>query len=319
MFISFRASSGFKCLWEDRRCISVAEQPGCETRIYRDCSTPTSTRRRGSAHQDTKMVNGVKRGLPVHNKQLFAQALQRSWSMSPLSSVCRTNSDSLDARRRDIQEITQDEMVTSRMSTHHPTALLPCTIHRESPTSSERTPPRTPWLSAMTLCIAKLGHDEPNPMHSIPCNKQLPAMPIPPTMPIPPRACNSCESILHFLWEVWKIFNRKQGVHGAFRDTRDTRPELYEDAALTIPWIPNLTNGNWFSYSGTADNNGQGEVPFNVANGSENSFINGINSGFTSIGNSTLISNRRWVAQFDENGKKLKGTAIPSTGNVGNL
>ena len=95
--------------------------------------------------------------------------------------------------------------------------------------------------------------------------------------------------------------------------------ELYEDAALTIPWIPNLTNGNWFSYSGIADNNGQGEVPFNVANGSENSFINGINSGFTSIGSSTLISNRRWVAQFDENGKKLKGTAIPSTGNVGNL
>jgi len=95
--------------------------------------------------------------------------------------------------------------------------------------------------------------------------------------------------------------------------------ELYEDAALTIPWVPNLTNGNWFSYSGTADNDGQGEVPFNVANGSENSFINGINSGFTSIGNSTLISNRRWVAQFDENGKKLKGTAIPSTGNVGNL
>ena len=95
--------------------------------------------------------------------------------------------------------------------------------------------------------------------------------------------------------------------------------ELYEDAALTIPWIPNLTNGNWFSYSGTADNDGQGEVPFNVANGSENSFINGINSGFTSIGSSTLISNRRWVAQFDENGKKLKGTAIPSTGNVGNL
>ena len=34
--------------------------------------------------------------------------------------------------------------------------------------------------NAMTLCIAKLGHDEPNPMHSIPCNKQLPAMPIPP-------------------------------------------------------------------------------------------------------------------------------------------
>jgi hypothetical protein len=97
--------------------------------------------------------------------------------------------------------------------------------------------------------------------------------------------------------------------------------QFYEDPFLTIPWVPNLDIGDWFSYSGTSDDNGQGEVPYNVANGSENSYVVGINT--PSIGNSisqnTPISNRRWMAQFDANGKKLKGTAIPSTGNVSNL
>jgi hypothetical protein len=97
--------------------------------------------------------------------------------------------------------------------------------------------------------------------------------------------------------------------------------QFYEDPFLTIPWVPNLDIGDWFSYSGTSDDNGQGEVPYNVANGSENSYVVGINT--PSIGNAisqnTPISNRRWMAQFDANGKKLKGTAIPSTGNVSNL
>jgi len=97
--------------------------------------------------------------------------------------------------------------------------------------------------------------------------------------------------------------------------------QFYEDPFLTIPWVPNLGVGDWFSYSGTSDNDGQGEVPYNVANGSENSYVVGINT--PSIGNAisqnTPISNRRWMAQFDANGKKLKGTAIPSTGNVSNL
>jgi hypothetical protein len=97
--------------------------------------------------------------------------------------------------------------------------------------------------------------------------------------------------------------------------------QFYEDPFLTIPWVPNLGIGDWFSYSGTSDDNGQGEVPYNVANGSENSYVVGINT--PSIGNAisqnTPISNRRWMAQFDANGKKLKGTAIPSTGNVSNL
>ena len=92
--------------------------------------------------------------------------------------------------------------------------------------------------------------------------------------------------------------------------------QFFNDAGLTEPWIPGVRS--WFSYSGTTVND------YNSQNGAENSFLEGIIPPSSQViskdtlNNDKNTSNRRWVAEFDANGKKIRGSATPSTGNVSN-
>ena len=83
--------------------------------------------------------------------------------------------------------------------------------------------------------------------------------------------------------------------------------EFYNDAGLTEP-ATGFIGTNWYSYSALSI---QGN-PINALNGSENSGISSFGALNTpSLLNNSSIANRRWVAQFDVNGKKIKGTARP--------
>jgi hypothetical protein len=86
--------------------------------------------------------------------------------------------------------------------------------------------------------------------------------------------------------------------------------QFYTDAELSIPWVPTQAGAiNWHCYSGRAND-------INSTLGSENSNNNQIGSNVVAYDLSGLngLDQRRWVAQFDSNGKKLPGTSVPSTG-----
>ena len=86
--------------------------------------------------------------------------------------------------------------------------------------------------------------------------------------------------------------------------------QFYTDAALTTSWIPNNTAGNYHVYH-----------PLQTTQEDWNSEFGTENSSFTSQTTSinTFASEnytRRYTAQFDDNGKKIKGSANPLQGNV---
>jgi hypothetical protein len=86
--------------------------------------------------------------------------------------------------------------------------------------------------------------------------------------------------------------------------------QFYTDAELSIPWVPTQAGAiNWHCYSGRAND-------INSTLGSENSNNNQIGSNVVAnnLGGLNGLDQRRWVAQFDSNGKKLPGTSVPSTG-----
>jgi len=84
--------------------------------------------------------------------------------------------------------------------------------------------------------------------------------------------------------------------------------QFYNDAGLTELATGFIANDNWYSYSALTD---QGN-PLNTQSGSENSGVSGFGTvNDTSLLNGASIANRRWVAQFDSTGKKIKGTAKP--------
>jgi hypothetical protein len=84
--------------------------------------------------------------------------------------------------------------------------------------------------------------------------------------------------------------------------------QFYTDAPLTKKWTPIQTAGTWHSYSG------RGTSSANV--GAENSSNQGNESvvAASNLTNSNSLNERRWMAQFDATGKKVNGTAVPSTG-----
>ena len=92
--------------------------------------------------------------------------------------------------------------------------------------------------------------------------------------------------------------------------------QFYNDADLTELATGFIGNDNWYTYSALTD---QGN-PLNTQSGSENSGVSGFDTENTpSLLNGSSIANRRWVAQFDSTGKKIKGTAKPcNSGNLGN-
>ena len=86
--------------------------------------------------------------------------------------------------------------------------------------------------------------------------------------------------------------------------------QFYTDPELSTPWVPTQAGAiNWHCYSGRAND-------INSTLGSENSNNNQIGSNVIpyDLGVLNSLDQRRWVAQFDSNGKKLPGTAVPSTG-----
>ena len=85
--------------------------------------------------------------------------------------------------------------------------------------------------------------------------------------------------------------------------------QFYEDAELSIKYTGTI-NENWYSYSATTTNT------VNANEGSDNSSVGGINSiapSPSTINQTLTLANRRWVAKFDGDGKKIVQTAEPST------
>ena len=84
--------------------------------------------------------------------------------------------------------------------------------------------------------------------------------------------------------------------------------QFYNDADLTEPATGFIDN-YWCSYSALTT---QGS-PLNTQSGSENSGVSGFGTPNDAdlLRAPTSIANRRWVAQFDSTGKKIKGTAKP--------
>lgn len=86
--------------------------------------------------------------------------------------------------------------------------------------------------------------------------------------------------------------------------------QFYTDETLRTKYV--TTNNQFYSYSGAGANTQNANL------GNENSYVYGNNANIASAVDLNLknTSNRRWAAQFDGDGKKIKGTAIPSSGNL---
>ena len=84
--------------------------------------------------------------------------------------------------------------------------------------------------------------------------------------------------------------------------------QFYTDATLTTKWTPIQVNGTWHSYSGRGTSS--------AGVGAENSSNQGDETPVSAnyLTNSNSLNERRWMAQFDATGKKVNGTAVPSTG-----
>jgi len=84
--------------------------------------------------------------------------------------------------------------------------------------------------------------------------------------------------------------------------------QFYTDETLTNKWTPIQTAGTWHSYSGRGTSS--------ASVGAENSSNQGDDSvvAASNLTNSNSLNERRWMAQFDATGKKVNGTAVPSTG-----
>jgi len=85
--------------------------------------------------------------------------------------------------------------------------------------------------------------------------------------------------------------------------------QFYQDADLTNKWTPSQAVGDWHSFSGRATSSAIVGAE-NSSNVEDNQTVSAGN-----LQNSNSLNERRWMAQFDANGKKVSGTAVPSTGN----
>ncbi len=84
--------------------------------------------------------------------------------------------------------------------------------------------------------------------------------------------------------------------------------QFYTDEALTTKWTPNQTAGSWHSYSGR----GTSSADIGAENSNNQSDGSLVDAG--NLSNNNLLNERRWMAEFDSTGKKVYGTAVPSTG-----
>jgi hypothetical protein len=89
--------------------------------------------------------------------------------------------------------------------------------------------------------------------------------------------------------------------------------QFYTDSTLVTP-ITNLAAG-YYCYSPSTST----EAEFVYENGTENSWIYGqdeIANNYDPAGTTSVPKAlRRFVAQFDSNAKKIKGTSVPITAN----
>ena len=84
--------------------------------------------------------------------------------------------------------------------------------------------------------------------------------------------------------------------------------QFYTDETLTTTWTPIQTAGTWHSYSGRGTSSADIGAE-NSNNQNDNSTVDAGN-----LSNNNLLNERRWMAEFDATGKKVSGTAVPSTG-----
>ena len=84
--------------------------------------------------------------------------------------------------------------------------------------------------------------------------------------------------------------------------------QFYTDESLTNKWTPIQTAGTWHSYSGRGTSSAS--VGAENSNNQEDQSI----VAASNLTNSNSLNERRWMAQFDATGKKVNGTAVPSTG-----
>ena len=84
--------------------------------------------------------------------------------------------------------------------------------------------------------------------------------------------------------------------------------QFYTDESLTNKWTPIQTAGTWHSYSGRGTSSADIGAE-NSNNQNDNSTVDAGN-----LSNNNVLNERRWMAEFDATGKKVSGTAVPSTG-----
>ena len=85
--------------------------------------------------------------------------------------------------------------------------------------------------------------------------------------------------------------------------------QFYKKADLTEEWTPNQDFGDWHSFSGRAASSADVGAE-NSSNVADDQTVSA-----SDLQNNNSLNERRWMAQFDANGKKVSGTAVPSTGN----
>lgn len=84
--------------------------------------------------------------------------------------------------------------------------------------------------------------------------------------------------------------------------------QFYTDETLTTTWTPIQTAGTWHSYSGR----GTSSADIGAENSNNQNNNSTVDAG--NLTNNNSLNERRWMAQFDAAGKKVNGTAVPSTG-----
>ena len=85
--------------------------------------------------------------------------------------------------------------------------------------------------------------------------------------------------------------------------------QFYTNENLTDEWTPSQDYGDWHSFSGRATSSADVGAE-NSSNVADDQTVSA-----SDLQNNNSLNQRRWMAQFDANGKKVSGTAVPSTGN----
>ena len=84
--------------------------------------------------------------------------------------------------------------------------------------------------------------------------------------------------------------------------------QFYTGQDLVEEWIPTQNAGTWHSYSGR----GTSSAVVGAENSNNQSNNSAVDAG--NLSNYNPLNERIWMARFDATGKKVKGTAFPSTG-----